>query len=93
MRKNKEKQPIKQKLAKTLDIPEDMLCDVPRLILTDNSQLQVENHKGILSYEENEITIASNKYKIKIAGNDLKITVITDEYIVVGGKILSVAFE
>lgn len=93
MRKNKNKQPIKRKIAKTLELPEDMLCDIPRFILCDNRELQVENYKGILSYEETEIKLGGKAYKIRITGKELKITVITDEYIVIDGVISSLNFE
>ena len=93
MKKNKNKPAIKQKIAKTLEISEDLLCDIPRFILNDNREIQVENYKGILSYEENEIKLGSKNYKVKITGTSLKITVITDEYIIITGSISSLSFE
>ena len=93
MRKNKTKQGMKQKIASSLAIPEDILCDVPHFTLSDNKELQIENYKGILSYDEGEITLGAKGYKIIIRGDKLKITVITDEYIVITGKISALCLE
>lgn len=93
MKRNRNKPTIKQKIAKTLEIPEDMLCDVPHFTLCDNREIQIENYKGILSYLENEITLGSKSYRIKITGTALKITVITDEYIIITGVISALSFE
>ena len=86
------KKNIKQKIAHSLDIPNDMLCDVPHFTLTDNREIRIENYKGILSYTENEINLGAKNYKIKIAGDDLKITVITDEFIIIVGSVSAVSF-
>ena len=86
------KKNIKQKIAHTLDIPTDILCDVPHFVISDNREIRIENYKGILSYKENEINLGAKVYRIKIIGEKLKITVITDEYIVITGFISALSF-
>lgn len=83
---------MKQKIANSLDIPEDILCDVPRFTLSDNRELQIENYKGILSYADEEVRLGAKSYTIRVEGKSLKITIITDEYIVITGEILSLSF-
>lgn len=92
MRRNKTRHNVKQKIASSLAIPEDILCDVPHFTLSDNKELQIENYKGILSYDESEIALKAKGYKIVITGSGLKITVITDEYIVINGTISALSF-
>ncbi len=92
MRKNKEKPAIKQRLAKALEISKDMLIDIPRFILNDNNELQIENYKGIVSYDFDEIRLGAKNYTIKIEGENLKINSITDEDILITGKIKSLSF-
>ena len=86
------KKNIKQKIAHSLDLPDDVLCDVPHFTLTDNREIRIENYKGILFYTENEINLGAKNYKIKIAGDNLKITVITDEFIVIVGTFSALSF-
>ncbi len=92
MKKNKEKIKISQALAKTLEISKDMLIDIPRFILNDNNELQVENYKGIVSYNFDEIKLGAKNYTIKIEGENLKINSITDEDILITGNIKSLSF-
>ena len=92
MKKNKEKVKISQALAKTLELSKDMLTDIPRFILNDNNELQIENYKGIVAYNFDEIKLGAKNYTIKIEGENLKINSITDEDILITGTIKSLSF-
>ena len=93
MKENKEKVTFGQKIAKTFDISKDIFSDIPRFTINDNNELRVENYKGIISYEFNEIKLGSKKYTIVINGESLKINSITDEDILIIGEISSMSFE
>ena len=94
MRKRKPKrQSLPKKIAKTLDIPEDILFNSPRMIMTSNSDLRIENYKSILEYETEKITLMTKEFIIEICGKDLNITIITDEEISITGVILSLNFS
>ena len=93
MRKRKPKrQSLPKKIAKTLDIPEDILFNSPRMIMTSNNDLRIENYKSILEYETEKITLMTKEFIIEICGKDLNITIITDEEISITGVILSMNF-
>lgn len=92
MKENKEKTTFKQKLAKTLEISKDVLSDIPRFTLNDNNELRVENYKGIIFYDFNEIKLGAKQYTIVISGENLKISSITDEDIFIIGEITSLSF-
>lgn len=79
-------------LSKLLDIPLDMVADVPRMTLNDNRELTVENYKSIESYEPEEIRLRNKSYLITIRGKDLRIIAITDEEILISGLIGSLSF-
>lgn len=84
---------IPKKIAKTLDIPEDILFDVPRIIMTSNNDIRIENYKSILEYECDKITLSAKDYFIELLGKDLNITIITDDEISISGTILSINFS
>ena len=93
MRKRKTKrQSLPKKIAKTLDIPEDILFNSPRMIMTSNNDLRIENYKSILEYETEKITLMTKEFIMEICGKDLNITIITDEEISITGVILSLNF-
>ena len=88
MRKKKpERSSGTQRLSRLLDVPLDMVADVPRITLNDNRELTVENYKSIEGYEPNEIRLRSKNYRIIITGRSLQILAITDEEILVQGVI------
>ena len=87
------RQSVPKKIAKTLDIPEDILFDVPRFIMTSNEDLRIENYKSILEYEPDKITLSTKEFIIEIYGKDLNISIITDDEISILGTVLSINFS
>jgi len=92
-RRKAKKRNIPKKIAKTLDIPEDILFDVPRIIMTSNSDLRIENYKSILEYEPDKITLMTKDFIIEILGKSLNITIITDDEISIFGTVLAINFS
>lgn len=89
--KNKERNTA-DKIADALDLPLDVLRDIPRIEIIGSSRVNVENFRGILDYGENSIKINSNTGIIKIDGDGLLIESISDEGVFVQGRILRVEF-
>ncbi len=94
MRRPKAKrQSIPKKVAKTLDIPEDILFDIPRILMLSNSEIRIENYRSILEYEAEKITLCSKNLIIELKGENLDIAVITDDEISITGNVLCVNFS
>ena len=80
--------------AGLLELPKDLLLDLPRITLTGSLQLSVENHRGLQLYSEQEIVIrAGQNLLIRVKGQDLQLGVVYDEEITVVGQIESVSFQ
>lgn len=92
-RRKVRKRSIPQKIAKTLDIPEDILFDIPRITMMSNTELRIENYKSILEYEADKITLLTKNMIIEIYGDGLNITIITDDEISICGTITAVNFS
>lgn len=75
------------RLSQLLEVPLDLVADVPRMTLYDNQELSVENYKSIESYTGEEICLQSGTYRIIISGKLLEIVTITDEEILIRGTI------
>ena len=86
-KRNKEKPAPMARLSALLDVPLDMVADVPRITVNDNRELCVENYKSIEVYEPQTIRLRSKNYHIDICGRNLQIVAITDEEILVRGII------
>lgn len=91
-KKDKEERTISSKISEALEISADILSDIPRFTINDNLEVQIENYKCVLCYEENQIRLAAKNYEIEICGDKLTIVCITDEQIYIKGKIKSINY-
>lgn len=92
MLKRKNKEPKRRKFLSQFEIPEDIIFDVPRITVFDNSEIRIENYKNILEYEENKISLACKDKFINILGTKLNITIITDDEISIKGEINTIEY-
>lgn len=81
-----------ERIAQALDLPLDVICDIPRVELMGKSRISIENFRGILDYNENCIKVNTTEGIIKIDGDSLFIESITDEGIFIKGTILRFEF-
>ena len=54
----------KKVLVDKLEMPKEIVLDVPRITVIGRNEITIENHKGILIFEKNEIKI--KKFGLKI---------------------------
>lgn len=85
------KRKVKRQFSDLLEIPGDVLLDLPRIIMVGNMQLQVENHRGIQEYTTRLVRISTNKGFIEITGENLVLRNIMPDEIVLEGKIKSLS--
>ncbi len=79
-------------MADTLDVPADLVFDVPRLTLIGSFQLVVENHHGLLVFEPNRLVIGAGGGRIVVEGGDLGLAAVREGEIVVRGRITGISF-
>lgn len=91
--KKKRERNIAGKISGLLEVPLDIVADVPRITINDNRELTVENYKSIEGYEPEEIRLRSKNYRIIIKGRLLQIVAITDEEILIKGTVSGVMLE
>ena len=84
---------LKRKIADTLELPQDIVLNVPRIIVTGKFALFVENNKGIIEYSSNLVKINTSIGAVCIRGNSLIIKTIIADEITIEGKISSIVFE
>lgn len=80
------------KLIESLDLPQDIFLGLPNLSLSGNRELYLSNHRGLLSYGQEEVIILAKEYQIQVKGKDLNITSYTKEELTIEGYISSVEF-
>lgn len=73
--------------AARFDIPADALAGLPKLELTGFSQLSVEQHRGILEYTGEAVTVALPAGRVRVTGAGLSITLMNHSYLVLTGEL------
>lgn len=78
---------LKRKTIKALDIPSDVILDMPRLTMVGFLQLYIENHRGVLLFSDQELRLLLKKGQLIIRGEGLVIRTILSEELFLEGTI------
>ena len=73
--------------AERLEIPVFGLHGLPRLTLTGDRELLVEQHRGLTRYSAEEITIALQKGSVRLTGKNLRLVAMDKEAVLIAGEI------
>lgn len=81
------------RINKILEFPREIISKVPKITITAFDEVLVENFKGIIEYEDFFARISTHIGNINIQGFNLKLSQMTEDDILVSGKIDSIEFE
>lgn len=84
---------ILRSLAKRLDIPQDIILDLPRITMLGNKQVLIENHKGIIEYTTSLVRIKMSEGELIIHGTQLLLGNLQAEQILVEGTVREVIYD
>ena len=77
--------------AEALEVPEELALDLPRITLLGNISLEVENHKGIISYSAREVRLRVSDGYLIARGNGFKLRSISKMDATLEGEIHNLA--
>lgn len=80
-------------LVEKLDLPKDVMLNLPKITIIGNDEITIENHKGIILFDRNIIKINTKVKIIDIEGEDFEILYIGDSTITISGKFKSISYE
>lgn len=75
-----------------LDLPQDVVFDLPRMTMIGNMQLYVENHRGVLHFSDTYLKLALPHGSVEIRGKELSIRAILTEEVFIEGQIEEVKY-
>jgi len=84
---------ILERTAAALDLPADVVAGLPRIELTGNREVRMENHRGILAYGTEEIHVSGGRVIIKVRGTDLELRAMNGSELLITGTILGVELQ
>lgn len=83
----------KETLAEKLDLPRDVVLNLPKITIAGDNEITIENHKGVILFEDHEIKVNSNVGLITIEGMHFEILFMGGSTLTVCGKFKTVRYE
>ncbi len=79
-------------MADFLEIPADIVLDLPKLTITGRNQMYLENHKGIIEYSATRMRINLTRGFLEINGENLEIQALMPDEMRIIGEIIMVKY-
>lgn len=83
---------IKEKISDALELPKDITLDIPKISILGTDSVLIENHKGVISYCDNQIRVNTGCGVLTVSGQRLAIKSIIQEEIIITGNISNVSY-
>lgn len=83
----------KEVIAEKLDLPRDVVLNIPKITITGNNEITIENHKGVVLFEERKMQINSNIGLITIYGQGFEILFMGGSTLTLSGSFKSMVYE
>ena len=87
------KKSFSERAAERLSIGKDILMDIPKLSISGNRELLIENYHTITEYNPEIIRIKTKEYTLKIEGINLNLHCISREELEISGVFAQISFE
>ena len=84
---------VREYLAESMDMPKDVMMDLPKLSVCGDKEIYIENHKGLLEYSDEIISVKMRDGIIRLCGHKLRIISLRSRDIVVNGEFERVEYE
>ncbi|MCI1944105.1 sporulation protein YqfC [Clostridium luticellarii] len=83
----------KQNIADKLDLPRDIILNMPQIKIMGDNEIVIENHNGIILFDDSQVKINSGIGLISIYGSKFEVLFIGGSTITIGGKFKSIVYE
>ncbi|WP_078428846.1 sporulation protein YqfC [Alkalihalobacterium alkalinitrilicum] len=86
------RQQVKKFLTDQMELPADVLMDLPRITMIGQIHIYIENHRGVLQFSNEELRLLLSQGQLLIKGEQFVIKTILPEELLLEGKIDKVIF-
>ncbi len=84
---------LRQKIANLLELPSDVVLDLPRVVLVGNVQAVIENHRGLIEYSPGLVRVGLDAGQLVLTGENLVIGTVGAEDMIVLGRIIGLEYR
>lgn len=88
----KKRRTLRQQLSGLLEVPPEIVSDLPKVVIIGNKEIDIENFIGLIEYTMQKIRINTKSGILVIEGIDLEARKMTAEYITITGTILQISY-
>ncbi|MGM0853183.1 MAG: sporulation protein YqfC [Bacillota bacterium] len=85
-------QHMRKWMTQKMDLPEDVMMDLPRVTMIGQIHIYIENHRGLLTFTDREVRLLLKQGQLLIKGEQFVIKMILPEEILLQGKIVEVIY-
>ncbi len=79
-----------EELAERLDLPQEALFGSGKISVVAGRRVFIENHRGILEYGEERMTVSFDSGRVVINGSRLELVAMSGRELVIRGRLQSV---
>lgn len=79
-------------MADMLEIPRDLVLDLPKLTISGRTEIHLENHRGIIEYSLNRIRVNLSRGYLELEGEGFAIKALLPDEIFISGEIRSIKY-
>lgn len=89
---NKWGQRVRSWITKKMDLPQDVMMDLPRITMVGQIHIYIENHRGLITFTDKELRLLLKNGQLLIRGKSFVIKTILPEEILLEGRIDQVTY-
>lgn len=89
---DKKSEALSRNIFEFLDMPKDLVMDLPKVTLIGRNEFYLENHRGIIEYGLTRLRINLSRGFLEILGNNLEIKNLLPDEMSVYGDINTIRF-
>ncbi|MBS4191343.1 sporulation protein YqfC [Bacillus sp. FJAT-49705] len=83
---------VRKWITKNMELPQDVMMDLPRITMIGQIHIYIENHRGLIAFSDKELRLLLKQGQLLIKGNAFVIKTILPEEILLEGKIDQVTY-
>jgi sporulation protein YqfC len=88
----KMRQQMKNWMTKQMQLPADVMMDLPRITMIGQLHIYIENHRGVLKFSNQELRLLLKQGQLLIKGDNFVIKTILPEELLLEGRIDQVLY-
>lgn len=86
------RQQLKRWITQKMELPADVIMDLPRITMIGQIHIYIENHRGLLQFSDKELRLLLKQGQLLVKGDHFVLRTMLPEEILLEGKIDQVIY-